>query len=182
MYFRMVTMVAKQRSRNPGITHISLIAEEMEESTEFYENVLGFEVIETPELERQEDYESDETTPFQMLRAGDQLLHLWYDPNREPEATRLAHFGVHVDDFEAVYQEAKERGVFAGLGVESAPPRVFKFNGNAQMYLRDPTGNLVEVDYPDIDELDTETFDEIVERGGDYGDGIGVYAAGTKEQ
>lgn len=173
-------MTSKQRARNPRITHVSVIAEDVEESTEFYENVLGFEVLESVDLESQADYESDETTPLQILRAGDLILHLWNDPDREPEATRLAHFGVHVDDFEAVYREAEERGVFAGLGVDSAPPRVFDLNGNAQMYLRDPTGNLVEVDYPDIDELDRSVFAEIVERGGDYGAAVSVYAPGTE--
>lgn len=173
-------MAVKQQPRNPRLTHVSVIAEDIDASTDFYENLLGFEVIETPELQRQDDYESDDTGPFQMLRCGDQLLHLWNDPARTPEAIRYAHFGVHVDDFEAVYEEAKEREVFAGLGVDSAPPRVFNFNGNAQMYLRDPTGNLVEVDYPDIDELDTTKFDEIVDRGTDYGDVIGVYAADTE--
>lgn len=162
------------------MTHVSVIAVDIEESTEFYENLLGFEVIETPDLVDQPDYESTETTPFQMLRAGDLLLHLWYDPERDPEATRLAHFGVHVDDFEEVYREAEERGVFAGLGVDSAPPRVFNLNGNAQMYLRDPTGNLVEVDYPDIEELDTSMFAEIADRGSGYGDAIGVYAPGAE--
>lgn len=150
--------------RGPYLTRVSLIAEDVEESTEFYESVLGCEPVPTPRFGSQADFHADEGIQFQILRIGDLQLHLWNDPARELEAITFAHFGVHVDDFVGVYRRAAERGAFAAVGEESAPPQVFDFDGTAQLYLRDPTGNLVEVDYPDVDALDHSAFDAVVER------------------
>jgi catechol 2,3-dioxygenase-like lactoylglutathione lyase family enzyme len=149
---------------SPRVTHVSLIAADVEESTEFYESVVGCEPIPTPAFGDQEDFHAEEGMEFQILRIGDLQLHLWNDPEREPEAIMFAHFGVHVDDFVGVYRRAEERDAFATVGEESGPPQVFDFNGTAQMYLRDPTGNLVEIDYPDVDALDHSAFAEVVTR------------------
>jgi hypothetical protein len=32
------------------------------------------------------------------------------------------------------------------------------------MYIQDPTGNLLEIDYPDISELDRSTFAKVITR------------------
>lgn len=146
------------------LTHVSLIAEDVDESAAFYEEVIGCERIPTPAFGNQADFEADEHIDIRILRIGDHQLHLWNDPAQEIERIRFAHFGVHVDDFETVYRKAEERDAFASVGNPSAPPRVFEFNGNAQMYLCDPTGNLLEVDYPDIDALDRSVFAEVVTR------------------
>lgn len=156
------------------MTHVSLVAEDVAASTEFYESVLGCEPVETPAFGDQEDFHAEEGISFRILRIGDVQLHLWNDPAREPEATAFAHFGVHVDDFEAVYRRAVERDAFAAIGEETAPPQVFAFNGTAQIYLRDPSGNLLEVDYPDIEALDHSVFDEVVTRE-TSGPDLGVY-------
>lgn len=150
--------------RGPVLTHVSVIAADVAESTEFYESVVGAEPIPTPAFGNQADFRADEGMGFQIVRIGDQQLHLWNDPAREPEATMFAHFGVHVEDFEAVYRRAAERDAFAAVGEESAPPQVFDFNGTAQLYLRDPTGNLVEVDHPEFDALDHSAFESVVTR------------------
>ena len=128
------------------------------------------------EFGRQADFDADadEEIALRILRVGDHQLHLWNDPARGVEATRFAHFGVHVDDFEAVYRRAEDRDAFAAIGVDSAPPQVFEFNGTAQLYLRDPTGNLVEVDHPDIDALDRSVFADVVTRE-TSGPDLGVY-------
>jgi len=156
-------MVTASDSR-PVFTHVSVIAADVDESTEFYESVLGGEPIPTPTFGTQEDFHAEEDIAFQIVRFGTQQLHLWNDPAREVEWTMFAHFGVHVDDFEDVYRRARERDAFAAVGEDSGPPQVFDFNGTAQLYLRDPTGNLVEVDYPDVDALDHSVFDSVVTR------------------
>lgn len=166
--------MATQSDGQPRLTHVSLIAEDVAESTEFYESVLGCEPVPTPEFGAQADFDAEEHIAFQILRIGGHQLHLWNDPARETEAVQFAHFGVHVDDFEAIYRAVEARDAFAAVGVESAPPQVFEFNGTAQMYFRDPTGNLVEVDHPDIDALDTTTFAEVVSRETN-GPDVGVY-------
>ena len=167
----------ERAAREPRVTHVSLIAEDVEASTEFYESVLGATPVETPRFGDQTDFHADEAISFQILTLGDVQLHLWNDPAREPEAIQFAHFGVHVDDFEAVYRRAVERDAFAAIGEESAPPQVFDFNGTAQLYLRDPTGNLLEVDHPDVDALDHAVFEEVVRRE-TRGPDLGVYTEG----
>ncbi len=173
--------MSTQSDRRPRLTHVSLIADDVAESTEFYESVLGCEPVPTPEFGAQADFDAEEHIAFRILRVGDHQLHLWNDPARETEAVQFAHFGVHVDDFEAVYRAAEERDAFAAVGAESAPPQVFEFNGTAQLYLRDPTGNLVEVDHPDIDALDTDAFDAVVPRE-TSGPEVGVYTDALLER
>jgi YD repeat-containing protein len=62
------------------------------------------------------------------------------------------HFGLDVDDFEAAYQKVRELEVRDDTtfvsGIVELP------GGEAQMYLRDPAGNLVEVNWPDASSLD----------------------------
>jgi YD repeat-containing protein len=70
------------------------------------------------------------------------------------------HFGLDVEDFEGVYLKARERGILDeetfGGAVRELP------DGAVQMYLRDPAGNLVEVNWPDVSTLDRSVVDEIV--------------------
>ena len=61
-------------------------------------------------------------------------------------------------DFEAVYLKATELGV---LDRSIAVPVRELPGGEVQMYLRDPAGNLVEVDWPDAATLDRSTMGEI---------------------
>ena len=151
-------------SDDPQVTHVSVVAEDVEESTTFYESVIGCERIPTPHLGTQEDFDANSDIELQMSQIGDIQLHLWNDPAREIERTRFAHFGIHVDDFMSVYREAEKRNIFATVGDESAPPQVFEFNGTAQMYIQDPTGNLIEIDHPDISKLDRDSFETVITR------------------
>jgi lactoylglutathione lyase len=86
---------------------------------------------------------------IQWLALGDQQLHLF---ESDVDAPRLHHFGIDVDDFEAAYVKAKERGFLDadtfGAAVRELP------GGAVQMYIRDPAGNIVEVDWPDVSTLD----------------------------
>jgi hypothetical protein len=42
-------------------------------------------------------------------------------------------------------------------------------DGSAQMYVRDPSGNLIECNAPDADSLDTAVVGELVAVGGEDG-------------
>lgn len=149
---------------SPQFTHFSVIAEDVPESSAFYQALVDAEPLPTPQFGSQTDFHATDDISIQILRINDQQLHLWNDPAREPEATMFAHFALHVDDFETVYQRAVEQDCFAAIGEPSAPPQVFELNGTAQMYLRDPTGNLFEIDHPNINALDTSVFDTVVQR------------------
>jgi YD repeat-containing protein len=128
------------------INHVSVHALDMDESVRFYTEVFGMERIASPDF----------GTPVEWLRLGDQQLHLFL---RETETPRYHHLGLDVDDFESVYRAAKERGLLDRTmgrdAIRSHPA------GWVQMYIRDPAGNLVEVDWPDISTLDPEVAAEI---------------------
>ncbi|HEU4495331.1 MAG TPA: VOC family protein [Rubrobacteraceae bacterium] len=70
----------------------------------------------------------------------------------EESAPRTHHFGVDVDDFEAAYKKVGELGVGVGSGYHS---KVYQLpDGAVQLYVRDPAGNMVEINWPDIATLD----------------------------
>ena len=127
--------------------HVSIHADDLEESARFYTELFGMERLPTPRFRE----------PVLWLRLGDQQLHLF---RRDTDAPRYHHIALDVDDFEAVYLKAKERGL---LDAEawSSPIREHPA-GWVQMYIRDPAGNLVEIDWPDASTLDRSIVTGIV--------------------
>ena len=117
-----------------SLNHVSVIARDLEEGIRFYEEVLGLERVPTPNF----------GSPIQWLRAGDRQLHLF---ERSGEAPTHAHVAFEIDDFMGVYRRAKQRGLLDhdtfGSAIRELP------GGAVQMYIRDPSGNLVEVDHRD---------------------------------
>jgi len=129
------------------VNHVSIHADDLEESVRFYEELFGMERVPAPNFQE----------PVVWLRLGDQQLHIFQ--RNDVEAPRAHHLGLDVDDFESVYRLAKERGLCDGetwhQSVRYHPA------GWVQMYLRDPAGNLVEVDWPDVATLDPDIVAEI---------------------
>jgi YD repeat-containing protein len=125
---------------------VSVQAVDLETSARFYERVFGMERIPTARF----------ASPVLWLRLGEQQLHLFL---HDAPAPRFHHLGIDVDDFEAVYTRAKELGVLDGethgAAVREHP------TGWVQMYMRDPAGNLVEVDWPEADALDRTVVSDI---------------------
>ena len=136
--------------RARGLTHVSVSATDLEESVRFYKDFFGMEEIPSPDF----------SGPVRWLRVGDLQLHLFLNGDPAPEGH---HFALDVDDFEAVYKKAEELGVRDGgpySSVRELP------GGDVQMYLRDPAGNLVEVNWPDVTSLDRDLIPEIQKIGG----------------
>lgn len=130
--------------RARGFTHVSVHAHDLEESARFYQEVFGMEEVPAPGF----------PFPVRWLRVGDLQLHLF--PS-EDEAPREHHFGVDVKDFEEVYRRTKDAQIKEGYfsNIYELP------DGAAQLYLRDPAGNMVEVNYPDAASLDRSVVGEI---------------------
>jgi lactoylglutathione lyase len=133
--------------RATGVNHVSISAPDLEASVRFYTEVFGLERVPAPKFPGQR---------VVWLRLGPQQLHLF---EREG-APQYHHFALDVDDFEAAYAKVRELEIrddttFMG-GVFELP------GGEAQMYLRDPAGNLVEIDWPDASTLDRTIVTEIV--------------------
>ena len=133
-------------------THASILATDLGESVGFYEDVFGMERIPSPNF----------TTPVEWLRVGDLTLHLF---QRDIEPAPFYHVGLHVDDFESVYETAKSRGIATTFDPDTDEPVVYELpDGAVQLYLRDPTGNLVEANYPRVQDLDRSIVSNVVPR------------------
>jgi catechol 2,3-dioxygenase-like lactoylglutathione lyase family enzyme len=132
--------------RATGFNHVSIHANDLEESVRFYLEVLGMERIPTYNF----------AFPVQYLRLGDLQLHIF---ERDSPAPAFHHIGINVDRFEEAYERAKELGV---LERDSFFEEMYELpDGSVQMYLRDPAGNLVELDWPDVTTLDRSRLPEL---------------------
>lgn len=132
--------------RATGFNHVSIHARNLDESVRFYVELFGMEKIPTYNF----------AFPVQYLRLGDLQLHLF---ERDTEAPPLHHIAFNVDDFEEAYLRAKELGV---LEQDSFFEDMYELpDGTVQMYLRDPAGNLVEIDWPDVTTLDSSVFADL---------------------
>ncbi len=137
--------------RATGFTHVSIGARDLEESARFYKDFFGMEEVPAPNF----------PGPVRWLRVGGLQLHLFQDDDPAPFGH---HFAVDVDDFEEAFRKAAELGIRADGGyttVRELP------DGAVQMYVRDPAGNLVEINWPDVTTLDREVIPEIQKIGGD---------------
>ena len=132
--------------RATRLNHVSIHASNMEESLRFYIEVFGMERLPSPNFAQHVEW----------LRLGEQQLHLFHRKTAAPE---FHHIALDVDDFEAAYLKAKELGLLDdgafGASVRELP------GGAVQMYIRDPAGNLVEIDWPDVSTLDREIVTNI---------------------
>jgi catechol 2,3-dioxygenase-like lactoylglutathione lyase family enzyme len=135
--------------RATRVNHVSIFANDLEESARFYTELFGAERLPTAKFPQGR---------VLWLKLGDQQLHLFESDDDDP--TMHHHFGMDVDDFDAVYAKAKELGVLDteafGTPLRSHP------SGWVQLYLRDPAGNLIEVDCPDVSTLDEATLADVI--------------------
>lgn len=125
--------------RATRFNHVSIYADDLEVSARFYEQLFGMERLPSPLFD----------LPVAWLRVGDQQLHLF---QRGAGAAPYYHFGLDVDDFEAVYLKAKELGILDPNSFGSEVRELL--DGSVQMYIRDPAGNLIEINCPDVSALD----------------------------
>jgi catechol 2,3-dioxygenase-like lactoylglutathione lyase family enzyme len=123
-----------------SINHVSVHADDLEESAAFYQQLLGMQRIPTPTF----------AFPVRWLRLGCQQLHLFVRP--DVHAPRFHHVALNVDDFEAVYWRASEQRLHDDSAFFSGMYELP--DGSVQMYLRDPADNLIEIDWPDARTLD----------------------------
>ncbi len=114
-----------------ALNHVSVCAHDLEASVRFYKELFGFERLPTPNF----------GFPVQWLGGGGTQLHVFERPEAAPT---YHHFGLTVDDPEPIYARAKELGCFDDRAFAN---HLVELPGDqVQIYLRDPAGNLVEVD------------------------------------
>jgi lactoylglutathione lyase len=132
--------------RATKFNHVSIHATSLEDSLAFYTDVFGMEQVPSPVFRY----------PTAWLRVGEQELHLF---QRDTLAPAFHHFALTVDDFQAVYLKAKALQI---EDVDSWARQPYELpDGSVQMYVRDPAGNLVEVDWPDVTTLDRSVVTDL---------------------
>ena len=120
------------------INHVSVNARDLQESVDFYVDLLGAELIATPNF----------GLPVQWLALGRTQLHL-FEADMQP--TSHHHLGITVDDLEPVYRAAERRDAFDR---EAFGNHLVELPGDlVQLYVRDPAGNLVEIDQDGVGRL-----------------------------
>lgn len=138
-------------------THVTIPVADADVAAEFYMDVFGMEEVPAVKFD----------TPVRWMDCGGLQLHLL---QFEVPAPEYHHFALHVDDFEEFYRRARanEGATFEALPNAEFdgdnPPIAYLPNGTVQAYLRDPFGNFIEVNYPDVEDIDPEVVPNLVER------------------
>lgn len=131
------------------LQHVNVLVDDLERATRFYRDLLGLFPVEPPE----------QGFPSQFFQVNEhQQIHMNQIPDARPFR---AHFCLVVDDFMGVFRRAKEAGA-----IDVAPwGRVRRLpGGQMQMFVRDPSGNLIEISCRPDAPLDEALFrDELVE-------------------
>ena len=113
-----------------GVQHVAIGVHDVAESIEFY-GWLGMTVNPArPEF----------GFPGAWLFAGQQQVHLLESPKKAPGAEN--HFALIVDDLEACLADLSARGV-------DVSNRMHVPGAGKQAFLKDPSGNVIELNQPD---------------------------------
>jgi catechol 2,3-dioxygenase-like lactoylglutathione lyase family enzyme len=123
-----------------GINHVSINARDLQESVDFYVELVGAEPVATPNF----------GLPVQWLAVGPTTqLHLFERPDMQP--TSHHHLAITVDDLEHAYRVADRRDAFDRAAFGN---HLVELPGDVvQLYVRDPAGNLVELDQAGVARL-----------------------------
>jgi catechol 2,3-dioxygenase-like lactoylglutathione lyase family enzyme len=117
-----------------ALNHVTVQVDELEASIRFYEEMFGLERLVSPNF----------GVPVAWLRVGDLQVHLTERPG--PPS---GHFALHVGDLGAVYRRAVENGSLA-RDAEGHAAYVLP-SGEIQLYVLDPSSNVVEVNHHDAE-------------------------------
>jgi catechol 2,3-dioxygenase-like lactoylglutathione lyase family enzyme len=126
------TGVAQERrlAGNNGINHLAFATPKYAEMMEFYTQTLGF-----PEAFSNKNAEGQPTLTYLQASRNSFVELMPAGPNRTAGFT---HFGIHVDDVNAVAARLRERGLQVGT------PRTIG-SGSLTVAVTDPDGNRLEI-------------------------------------
>jgi len=114
-----------------GVHHVSLDVADVATASRFYEDALGLTPIERPDF----------GFPGAWFDANGTQLHLIEVADHRAPTSQ--HFAFRVDDVDAVVAALVEKGI------EVSPPSAGFPGAGRQAFLKDPSGNLIELNQPD---------------------------------
>ncbi|HET9217208.1 MAG TPA: VOC family protein [Terriglobia bacterium] len=126
------------------IQHVNVNVDDLDAAIPFYRDILGLPLDETPD----QGFRSQ----FFRIGATQQQIHM----NEMPDQRQFrGHFCLVVPDFMAVFARAKAAGV-----IDVAPWGKIRQlpNGKMQMFVRDPSGNLIEIASTSSEIIDLAVF------------------------
>ena len=111
-----------------GVHHVSLNVDDLEKSLSFYVDQLGLEVLPRPDF----------GFPGAWLKSGPQELHLM--EVQDHQAPEGQHFAFRVTNLDQTLE------ALAAEGIEVS--KAFDLPNGRQAFLRDPAGNMLELNEP----------------------------------
>lgn len=144
------------------INHATIIVQDLDQARAFYEQELGLEPLPTFNLD----------FPAQFYRVNErQQIHVteWKDT-----PSFRGHVCLQIDDFNGIFYRMRELGV-----IDVSPwGKVRRLpDGAMQMFVRDPSGNLIEISCSP----DTVVDDAIFDDGDLVQPGISAYVSGRND-
>ena len=126
------------------IQHVNVNVDDLDAAIPFYRDILGLPLEDTP----------DQGFRCQFFRIGSTTQQIHMNEMRDERQFR-GHFCLVVPDFMGVFRRAKARNVIdlrAWGKVRQLP------NGKMQMFVRDPSGNLIEIASTASESIDLAVF------------------------
>ena len=137
------------------IRHIGVVITDVEQSLQFYRDVLGFEILKQADesgtcIDNFLNIQNTNVTTIKMIDPNNNILELLYfhshpefpDTNKSRRLTEIgcSHFALTVDDLDSLYSTLKEQGIEFNY-----PPQVSD-DGNVKVaFCRDPDGTYIEM-------------------------------------
>ena len=133
-----------ERNEDFLIQHVNVNVENLDAAIPFYRDILGLPLDDTP----------DQGFRSQFFRIGQTQQQIHMNEMHDERQFR-GHFCLVVPDFMGVFRRARAAGVIdvnAWGKVRQLP------NGKMQMFVRDPSGNLIEISSASSESIDLATF------------------------
>ena len=137
------------------IRHIGVVITDIEQSLQFYKDVLGFKILKKADesgtcIDNFLNIQNTNVTTVKMIDPNNNILELLYfnshpelsDTNKLRRLTEIgcSHFALTVNDLDTLYSTLKEQGIEF-----NHPPQVSD-DGNVKVaFCRDPDGTFIEM-------------------------------------
>jgi catechol 2,3-dioxygenase-like lactoylglutathione lyase family enzyme len=123
---------------------VAVPVDDVDRAVAFYQDWFSARVVPSPRF----------PVPVAWLLLGKVQVHLVQHPGQPSQAYHFSVAFESREQFEVLYRRADREG---NLDRETFRHHIYELPGGAvQLYVRDASGNIVECNYPDVNDLDPE--------------------------